>query len=154
MNSAILNQEIQSYWVNDWVKNGPINVFYAQTNIQLFNQLRFAGYSDADISYMCDIYDFALEIFAGRFRGSGKPFISHLVGTAGILASLQASMNVVAAGLLHAAFIYGEYGTDQRRVSNPRLKHGGFSPNSHLAGSKIESDFQAHLPMPQVKKSH
>jgi acyl-CoA reductase-like NAD-dependent aldehyde dehydrogenase len=33
---------------------------YAQTNIQLFNQLRLAQYSKADLNYLCNIYDFAL----------------------------------------------------------------------------------------------
>lgn len=120
MDSALLSQEIQSYWVKDWVKNGPISVTYAQTNIQLFNQLRFAGYLEADISYICDIYDSALQVFAGRFRGSGKPFLAHLVGTASILATLQASVNVVAAALLHAAYIDGEYGTDHRGMTDAK----------------------------------
>ncbi len=57
---------------------------YAQTNIQLFNQLRLAQYSEADLNYLCNIYDFALQIFTGCLRGSGKPFLSHLVGTASI----------------------------------------------------------------------
>ena len=86
---------------------------YAQTNIQLFNQLRLAHYSEADLSYIYNIYQFALQIFSSRFRGSGKPFLSHLVGTASILASLHAPINVIAAGLLHAAYIYGEYGTER-----------------------------------------
>jgi len=55
---------------------------YAQTNIQLFKQLRLAHYSDADLSYIYNAYQFALQIFSSRFCGSGKPFLSHLVGTA------------------------------------------------------------------------
>lgn len=86
---------------------------YAQTNIQLFNQLCLNNYSEVDLKYMCDIYELALQLFASRLRGSGKPFLSHLVGTASILATLQAPKNVIAAGLLHAAYIYGEYGTGE-----------------------------------------
>jgi predicted HD phosphohydrolase len=63
--------------------------------------LRLAQYSEAALNYLCNIYDFALQIFTGRLRGSGKPFLSHLVGTASILATLDAPTRVVAAGLLH-----------------------------------------------------
>ncbi len=82
---------------------------YAQTNIQLFNQLGNAHYSPADLGYMYDVYEFGLQIFTGRFRGSGKPFICHLVGTASILTSLHAPTHAIAAGLLHAAYIYGNF---------------------------------------------
>ncbi len=96
----------------DKVKN-PDRIFcdYAQTNIQLLNQLHFAGYSEKEISYIRDIYEFGMQLFNNRFRGSGKYFLAHLVGTASILVSLRTSINVIAAGLLHAAYIYGEFGT-------------------------------------------
>ncbi len=90
---------------------------YAQTNIQLLNQLRLDRYSDSELSYIYDLYQFGMQLFASRFRGSNKPFLAHLVGTASILASLHSSINVVAAGLLHAAYIYGEYGTGVRGMT-------------------------------------
>lgn len=93
---------------------------YAQTNIQLFNQLRRAQYSEADLGYICNVYQFAVQIFASRFRGSGKPFLSHLVGTASILTSINAPIDVITAGLLHAAYIYGEYGTEERGMTNAK----------------------------------
>ena len=83
---------------------------YAQTNIQFFNQLRSYEYSLADLSLVRDSYELATELFAGRFRPSGKPFLSHLVGTASILASLKVSPVLVAAGLLHAAYAQGNFG--------------------------------------------
>ena len=42
------------------------------------------------------------ETFPGTYRGSGKPFLAHLVGTASVLASLRARTPVVVTGLLHA----------------------------------------------------
>ena len=93
---------------------------YAQTNIQIFNQLRQAQYSEADLSYICNAYQFAVQIFTGRFRGSGKPFLSHLVGTASILASVHAPINVITAGLLHAAYIYGEYRTEEKGMTDAK----------------------------------
>lgn len=117
MNTTIFREETKGLIGRDLFST---NTTFAQTNLQLFNQLRRARYCEADIFYICDVYNFALQIFAGRFRGSGKPFISHLIGTASILATLRVSVNVVAAGLLHAAYIYGEYGTDQRGMTDAK----------------------------------
>jgi (p)ppGpp synthase/HD superfamily hydrolase len=87
---------------------------YAQTNIQLFNQLHCNRYySDTDLESICNAYSFARELFAGLVRGSGKPFMCHLVGTASILASLNAPIQVVTAGLLHASYIYGRFATNE-----------------------------------------
>ena len=60
---------------------------YAQTNIQLFNQLRRDGYSKTDLDLVRDAYELAMVLFSGRFQPSGKSFIAHVVGTASILAS-------------------------------------------------------------------
>jgi (p)ppGpp synthase/HD superfamily hydrolase len=88
---------------------------YAQTNIQLFNQLHCNRYySDTDLKSICNSYSFARELFAGLVRGSGKPFMCHLVGTASILASLNAPIQVVTAGLLHASYIYGQLATIEK----------------------------------------
>lgn len=83
---------------------------YAQTNIQLFNQMRSEGYSQQDIEQVGKVYEFAMELFTGLFMPSGKTFISHLVGTASILASLHVPVSVVSAGLIHAAYLYGNFG--------------------------------------------
>jgi (p)ppGpp synthase/HD superfamily hydrolase len=83
---------------------------YAQTNLQLYAELREAGYSAADIECIRVAYELALALFTGRYRGSGKPFLAHVVGTASILASIHARASIVAAGLLHAAYSQGEFG--------------------------------------------
>jgi hypothetical protein len=62
---------------------------FAQTNLQLFHQLRNAGYDEADLVCIHQAYQLACQVFTGFFRGSGKPFIAHLVGTASILATLE-----------------------------------------------------------------
>lgn len=95
---------------------------YAQTNIQLFNQLQEAGYEQADLSCVHDAYAFAMRLFTGCFRQSGKTFISHLVGTASILAEFRASASTVAAGLLHSAYSHGEFGTGGRGISEAKRK--------------------------------
>jgi (p)ppGpp synthase/HD superfamily hydrolase len=82
---------------------------FAQTNIQLVNQLRDEGYSAAEILPVIMSYETAIRLFTGLFRACGKTFIAHLVGTASILGRLRASSSVVAAGLLHAAYASGDF---------------------------------------------
>ncbi|HEY2988589.1 MAG TPA: SMP-30/gluconolactonase/LRE family protein [Candidatus Binatia bacterium] len=93
---------------------------YAQTNVQLFNQLRSGGYSDADLSLVRDAYELAMALFTGRFQPSGKLFIAHVVGTASILASLRLPAQVVAAGLIHNVFETGDFGDGREAISTAR----------------------------------
>lgn len=83
---------------------------YAQTNLQLYRQLRTAAYSDPNLKLVRSAYDLGMRIFSASFRGSGKPLLAHLVGTASILASIEQSPIVVTAGLLHAAYALGDFG--------------------------------------------
>jgi len=85
---------------------------YAQTNIQLINQLLREGYGTADVCAVTRAYELCAVLMTGRFRASGKTFIAHLVGTASILGSLQAPPALIAAGLLHAVYLAGDFGGD------------------------------------------
>ena len=91
---------------------------YAQTNVQLFNQLRSEGYSKEERVFISDTYEFAMRIFPGLYLASGKPFIDHLVGTTSILASLHAPVEVLAASLIHAAYLHGDFDSVRKGVSN------------------------------------
>jgi (p)ppGpp synthase/HD superfamily hydrolase len=95
---------------------------YAQTNIQLYNQLSELGYSAADLERIHRGHALAMQLFTGSFRGSGRPFLAHLVGTASVLARLRAPIAVVTAGLLHSAYSHGEFGNYWRGMS--RVKRG------------------------------
>jgi (p)ppGpp synthase/HD superfamily hydrolase len=86
---------------------------YAQTNIQLLNQLRREGYALADQEAVAAAYGLAMRLFSARFRPSGKPFVAHLVGVTSILAALHARISVVTCGLLHAVYLQGEFGDGQ-----------------------------------------
>jgi (p)ppGpp synthase/HD superfamily hydrolase len=90
---------------------------YAQTNLQLYGELREAAYSAADIDCIRAAYELAMALFTGRYRGSGKPFLAHLVGTASILTSMHVRAPIVAAGLLHAAYTQGDFGNGWSGVS-------------------------------------
>lgn len=95
---------------------------YAQTNVQLFNQLQCEGYSNKDRERVQEAYEFAMQIFTGLFLPSGKTFIDHLVGTASILASLHMPIEVVVAGLLHAAYLHGDFGSIKTGISKDKRK--------------------------------
>jgi (p)ppGpp synthase/HD superfamily hydrolase len=92
----------------------------AQTNVQLFDQLRSDGYSKPEREYVRDVYAFVMRLFAGLYLPSGKPFIDHLVGTAGVLASLRVPVEVVAAGLIHAAYLHGDFGSVRTGISDSK----------------------------------
>jgi hypothetical protein len=51
----------------------------------------------------------ATEIFSGAYRGNGKPFVCHSVGTASVVAETGLGIVPVLAGLLHAAFDLGVF---------------------------------------------
>ncbi len=94
---------------------------YAQTNIQLFNQLQLEGYSNAELSLIRDAYELAMHLFTGVYRACGKTFIAHVVGTASVLGTLHTSAKLVAAGLLHAAYVFGDFGEAINGIS-PRKR--------------------------------
>ena len=79
----------------------------AQTNLQLFRQLHDGGFSPAGLELARDAYRLATELYAGLYRGNGKPFICHGVGTASGAVMLGLPEHAVAAGVLHAAYEFG-----------------------------------------------
>lgn len=84
---------------------------YAQTHLQLDAKLRERGAPESERVAVARAHELATRLFAGQFRSSGKPFLCHLVGTASILDAHGAPPPVVLAGLLHAAYDHGEFGT-------------------------------------------
>ena len=93
---------------------------FAQTNIQLFNQMYDLGYDEQEIAAVKNSYELAMTLFTGRFRGSGKTFIAHLVGTANILASVRSAPGIISAGLLHAAYDGGDFGDSKQGLSSAK----------------------------------
>lgn len=83
---------------------------YAQTNIQLYNQLVRARTSSDDLALIRRAYDLAVKLFAGLYRPNGKTFLDHVVGTASILHKVQGKPVLTAAGLLHSAYSHGDFG--------------------------------------------
>ncbi len=92
----------------------------AQTNLQLYNQLLAQCRPLEELLQAKRGYELAMRLFSGKYRASGKPFLAHLVGTASILAWLEQPIDVVVAGLVHAAFDAGDFSDGQQGVSKSR----------------------------------
>jgi len=100
---------------------------FAQTNIQLFNQMQAAGYSTEDLERAARGFAVVREIFVGKVRASGKDLTSHLAGTASILVWLGRPADSVIAGMVHAALEDGDFGgRDPEKVIVEAVGRGGY----------------------------
>jgi (p)ppGpp synthase/HD superfamily hydrolase len=93
---------------------------YAQTILQLYDQLKRDGYSSDEMTVIHNVYEISMSLFSGRFQPSGKGFMSHGVGTASILASLRLPVQVVAAGLIHNVYWVGDFGDGNIGISKAK----------------------------------
>lgn len=101
--------------------SGPPPVPVAQTNLQLFAQLRRQGWSPADIEAVARAYALACELVAGWYRPSGKPFVDHFVGTASAVAAQGGRLELVCAALVHNAY-GGTFADDHSPATRRRLR--------------------------------
>jgi hypothetical protein len=92
----------------------------AQTNLQLYRQLIQAKWDETALLMIRGGYELAIQLFADAYRSSRRPFVAHLVGTASVLASWQERPVMVAAGVLHAAYLYGYFGDGQKGITAAR----------------------------------
>lgn len=63
------------------------------------------SYSPAERELIQKAYSLAEQAHAGQTRANGQPYFTHCLGVANILLNLEASPNIVAAGLLHDVLI-------------------------------------------------
>ena len=73
-------------------RNAPLDKFYSQLP---------DNYNLAERELIDRAYRVAEEAHQGQMRHSGKPYITHCLEVAGILAEMGAPAEVIAAGLLH-----------------------------------------------------
>ncbi len=92
----------------------------AQTNLQLYNQLRAVSWSERDLARAKAAYSLLVRILSSRFRPDGKPFIAHGVGTASILAGAGHDVDVVLAGMVHAAYAWGDWGEGSHMMTHTK----------------------------------
>jgi hypothetical protein len=95
---------------------------FAQTNLQLYNQLRQQGRRDDELLLVRRCYDFASLVYSGFYQADGKPFVCHAVGVAGILAHLNLPAEMVGAGLIHNAFGNADFGDTLSHIVTPERR--------------------------------
>ena len=95
---------------------------HAQTNLQLYEELIVAGWSEAALGRVRAAYELAMQLFSARFQPNGKPLLAHLVGTASVLARHGLAEDVVKAGLLHAAYRHGAFDDPRPGVTDRKRK--------------------------------
>lgn len=86
----------------------------AQTNLQLYGQMIADGWSEGSLARTRAAYDVARQLFSDAYRPSHKPFVCHLVGTASAAARWRCPEAIVLAGLLHSAYLYGDFRDGER----------------------------------------
>lgn len=82
----------------------------AQTNVQLYNQLRDAEMPLDHLVLVHRAYELLTTLYPGYYQADGKPFVAHGVGVASILAWLDQPAEIVAVGLLHNVYGNGDFG--------------------------------------------
>jgi (p)ppGpp synthase/HD superfamily hydrolase len=82
----------------------------AQTNIQLYNQLRERGVELDDLLRIHRAYEFLITLYPGHYQADGKPFVAHSVGVASIVAELGQPVQLVTVGLLHNIYGNADFG--------------------------------------------
>ena len=91
----------------------------AQTNLQLYNQLRAKGLPLDDLVLVHRAYELLTTLYPGHFQADGKPFVAHGVGVASILAELDQPAEIVAAGLIHNVYGNADFGDGRGNVAAP-----------------------------------
>lgn len=92
-----------------------------QTNLQLYQEMIQHGASASELESVRNAYNISRLLFGDCFRPSHKPFVCHLVGTAGALAMWQQPVPMVVAGMLHSVYLFGRFG-DGDRGPTPRRR--------------------------------
>jgi hypothetical protein len=78
----------------------------AQSRMGLREQAFSRGYSSTEIDLIEGAAEFATLLYDGLYRPDGRPFLSHAIGTASALVRYELNVDIVQAGLLHAAFTH------------------------------------------------
>jgi hypothetical protein len=93
----------------------------AQTNVQLYNELRDAGLPLDDLVLVHRAYELLTTLYPGYYQADGKPFVAHGVGVASILARLDQPAEILAVGLLHNIYGNADFG-DGRSGGTTRFR--------------------------------
>ena len=95
----------------------------AQTNVELLAQMERRGYGLADRVQVQRAYELAFAVTACQYRSSGRSLLEHLLGATSIIVSINGATDLVAAALVHAAYVHGDFGTLGRRIGEAQRAH-------------------------------
>ena len=93
---------------------------FAQTNVQLYQQLRELGWDGSELAAVARCYELAMVVVAGQYRSNGRPFVSHLSGTASVVAASGGGAVLVKTALLHSVYFESEWGDGRRGATEKR----------------------------------
>lgn len=92
----------------------------AKTVLRLYGQLMRADqYSEGDLHLIRRAYDQGVKRFSFRFQSTGAPFESHCVGVASMLATLELPATLIAAGLVHNVYFWGDFADGTEHGATP-----------------------------------
>jgi hypothetical protein len=118
---------------------------FGQTILQLTQQLSRSGMPPEELERLTRAYQTAQFLFDGIYRENGRTLLEHLVGTTSVLAAYGAPLNMLCAGLLHAAYGLGRFPADvegnlaaARRWLEGRI--GGIAERQVYAYHSLEFD--------------
>jgi (p)ppGpp synthase/HD superfamily hydrolase len=94
----------------------------AQTNIQLYNQLRRQGRPPEELALVKRCYELAVSLYSGNFQADGKPFVAHISGVASIVGQLGLPAVIVGAACIHNAYGNGDFGDALYHSATPRRR--------------------------------
>jgi len=94
----------------------------AQTNLQLYNQLRRQGRPPEELALVKRCYELAVSLYSGNFQADGKPFVAHISGVASIVGQLGLPAVIVGAACIHNVYGNGDFGDALYHAATPRRR--------------------------------
>jgi uncharacterized protein DUF6817 len=94
----------------------------AQTNLQLYNQLRADGRSDDELALVRRCYELSVILYANAFQADGKPFVAHTIGVASIVAHAGLPAAIIGAGCVHNVYGNADFGDGLDETATPRRR--------------------------------
>jgi hypothetical protein len=112
---------------------------WPQTIVEIVSDAHAIGWSSEEIQQLWKVHELMARVFSGRYRGSGRPFINHLAGTAALALRHGGSATEVLAGYGHAAYEQGEFG--RARVGASRANRRELCTAVRDAAEAIIADY-------------
>jgi len=83
---------------------------WPQSIVDIDAAARAKNMPESEIERLWATHGLLAKLFSGQYRGSGRPFISHLAGTAGLALAHDGDHDEILASYAHAAYAQGDFG--------------------------------------------